>query len=181
MPRFQPRNVARRSPFRSVQAICREISNMQARLQPDMKHLPYRVTATGDVFDVEFLLHPDTGSAVRVSGCSPSSRSSSATSRSPERPATATRCKRWPWRSLSEPASSTRHRRQAQDSHGLVDSALGAMSELTGSLRPSGTPDAIDRIAAPQSPWLPAVSEGFLSTDVKQRQLFPRQGECGWL
>ena len=34
-----------------------------------MKHLPYRVnTATGDVFDVEFPLHPDTGSAVRVSG-----------------------------------------------------------------------------------------------------------------
>ena len=32
-----------------------------------MKHLPYRVnTATGDVFDVEFPLHPDTGSAVRV-------------------------------------------------------------------------------------------------------------------
>ena len=34
-----------------------------------MKHLPYQVnTATGDVFDVEFPLHPDTGSAVRVSG-----------------------------------------------------------------------------------------------------------------
>ena len=33
-----------------------------------MKHLPYTVnTATGDRFDVEFPLHPDTGSAVRVS------------------------------------------------------------------------------------------------------------------
>lgn len=33
-----------------------------------MKNLPYRVnTATGDEFDVEFPLHPDTGSAVRVS------------------------------------------------------------------------------------------------------------------
>ena len=32
-----------------------------------MKSLPYRVnTATGDVFDVDFPLHPDTGSAVRV-------------------------------------------------------------------------------------------------------------------
>ena len=33
-----------------------------------MTYLPYSVnTATGDRFDVEFPLHPDTGSAVRVS------------------------------------------------------------------------------------------------------------------
>lgn len=47
----------------------RNLQHASTSLQTDMKHLPYRVnTATGDVFDVEFPLHPDTGSAVRVSG-----------------------------------------------------------------------------------------------------------------